>query len=396
MIDLCLINPNNRTPAPFAAIEPPLWLGLIAGYEKAHGKKVAVLDAEAENLTIRQTVKTVKDLNPQKTLIVCMGNNPSVSSTPKWPVTERLLLYIDAEVTGLHPIAIHYPGVIREPFQGFPTVPWDGLHKNLYRAHNWHCLDDVDKRSPYAVLYTSLNCPYHCNYCNVHTLYGDHKVRYRPLEDVFKELDYFARQGIHNIKIWDECFTLNEQRVHRICDYIIDKGYQFNMWAYTRLGSVRPIMLSKLWMAGNRWLAVGFENLNDRKVMGPLEAIQLIRECGLNIIANFMFGLPGESIDSMRASLDFAIRHNFEWVNFQVALPYPGSKWWDSLTVKHLEWSRFNQFSPTMYGNPEAIAFREHAFRTYFNRPEYLDMIAEKFGEKAKAHIQEMLKWKIK
>ena len=52
MIDLCLINPNNRTPAPFAAIEPPLWLGLIAGYHLAEGKSVAIIDAAAEGLTV--------------------------------------------------------------------------------------------------------------------------------------------------------------------------------------------------------------------------------------------------------------------------------------------------------------------------------------------------------
>lgn len=420
MIDLVLVNPNGRNPAPFAAIEPPLWLGLIAGKGMSQGLFVEVIDAEAYNLDTETILNWIVAYHPEAVEIVVMGNNPSVSSTPKWSITEQLLkelnkVYFGAVyVTGLHPLAVYKNEKLKyfnikqlQKLAELPwhvdftkcdgySVPWSKFDLSKYRAHNWHCLDDVDKRSPYAVLYTSLNCPHSCFYCNVHTLYGDRKVRYRPLEDVFKELDYFAEKGIRNIKIWDECFTTNPDRVKKICDYIIANAYDFNMWAYCRLDQVEPVMLSKMWLAGIKWLAYGFESTGDSKFKEAMMATELTRETGHYIIGNFMFGLPSETVENWKASLDFAMQQNFEWANFQVALPYPGSAWYDGLKEKPTDWARFSQFHTNMYGNKEAIKFREYAFRTYFNRPEYLEMIESRFNEKAKNHVLEMLKWKIK
>ena len=324
-----------------------------------------------------------------------MGNNPSVSSTPKMPIAEELLRHIPARLTGLHPIAVDYPGTIKRPFEECPNVPWNLLPMDKYRAHNWHCLDALDKKSPYAVLYTSLNCPFDCFYCNVHTLYGDRQIRHRPMKDIFADLTFFAKQGIRNIKIWDELFCLDRYRVERICDFIVSLGFDFNIWAYARLDIVMSKMLIKMKQAGINWVAYGFETASDKKSKVSRKAIDMTREAGINIIANFMFGLPGETLCGMQDSLDMAIQENFEYVNFNVALPYPGSAWYASLKDKPTDWARFNQFSPKNL-NPEVARFRNMAFETYFNRPEYLFMIKAKFGEKAEAHIKEMVKWKIR
>ncbi|KKN63739.1 hypothetical protein LCGC14_0498430 [marine sediment metagenome] len=392
--DLVLVNPNGRLQVPFAAVEPPLWLGLIAGNYVGRGDPdLRILDAEAENLTIEQTVKRVEEYNTKDILLVVMGNNPSVSSTPKWPVAGRLLKRLPtAMVAGLHPMAMKHPRDWGE-LKGTPSVPWEMFDLSKYRAHNWHCLDDLDRRSPYAVLYTSLNCPFSCHYCNIHALYGGHTVRYRPMEKVKQELDYFAAKGIRNIKIWDECFTLNTQRVREICDYIISQGYDFNMWAYGRLDSVDPVMLSRMWRAGIRWIAYGFESTGDKKFKQSDWAVQVTQESGLSIIANFMFGLPGEKLGDMQASLDYAMKRNFEWLNLSIALPYPGSPWWYSLKRKPTKWERFGQFNPNMYGSRKAIDFRREAFKQYFSRPEYLKKIGRKFGDGAVEHIKGMLKW---
>src|SRR4030095_5848734 len=44
-----------------------------------------------------------------------------------------------------------------------PGVAWDLLPMEKYRAHNWHCFGDL-QRQPYAALYTTLGCPYHCSF----------------------------------------------------------------------------------------------------------------------------------------------------------------------------------------------------------------------------------------
>jgi radical SAM superfamily enzyme YgiQ (UPF0313 family) len=405
-VDLLLINPNNKVPSPFAAVEPPLWASLIAGYQLSQGKSVRIFDAEAEGLDIKNLMLLTFVLNPKEVMVVVMGNNPSVSSTPKMPIAEELLKYLpEAKITGLHPMAVDYPGVIREPFKGCPNIPWDLLPMDKYRAHNWHCLEDVTNRSPYAVLYTSLNCPFKCSYCNVHTLYGNRKMRYRPMPYILNDLDYFAEKGIRHIKIWDELFCLDNDRVNTICDYIIKMEYDFNVWAYARVDTINQLTLHKMKKAGINWLAYGFESGSDevRKLShkGFVEsdlhsAIASTRFAGINIMGNFIFGLPGDDIDSMNQSLEMACKENFEFVNFYVGMPYPGSEWYKSLKNPPTDWSRFNQYAPNPYADPKVVKFRDEAFDTYFNRSEYLKMIKHKFGIKAQNHILDMLKWRIR
>jgi len=389
MINLVLVNPNNRIPAPFAAIEPPLWLGLIAGYRLAQGDNVAIVDAEAEELTVKQTVKRVEELHPKQTIIVVMGANPSVSSTPKWPVTEELLEHLDAKVTGIHPIAVNHPRAIAHPFQGCPIIPWYLFcPMDKYRAHNWHCLADLESRKSYAILYTSLNCPYNCYYCNVHTLYGDHNLRLSPMEDVTGELDFFAEMGIRNIKIWDELFCLNEKRVVAICDHIISAGYHFNIWAYARLDTVTPKMLSKMKAAGINWLAYGFESVKDKKFISRAEdVIRMTKEAGIAIIANFMFGLPGTTREDDRASVNFAKKQLFEFVNFYDAKPYPGSQWYED-TKPDIKPVEFDQYA-------DISAFRDCAFVDYFTNPSYLRMIQAKWGNQAIDQIKGMMQCRL-
>ena len=93
-----------------------------------------------------------------------------------------------------------------------------------YRAHNWHCLGG-QPRQPYAALYTSLGCPYHCSFCCIQAPFksgekaAGHKASvnsYRTWnpDRVLAEIDVLVnRYGVRNIKIADEMFVLNRRHV---------------------------------------------------------------------------------------------------------------------------------------------------------------------------------------
>ena len=72
------------------------------------------------------------------------------------------------------------------------------------------------------------------------------------------------RYGVRNIKIADEMFVLHPRHVLGICDAIIERGYDLNIWAYARVDTVKDEMLEKLKRAGFNWLAFGIEAANDR------------------------------------------------------------------------------------------------------------------------------------
>lgn len=378
---MIIINPKSSNPMKYRTIEPPIWCALMA----KDGDTIV-------DLEIQGWMPIGKDI-----LIVAMGSNPSASSTPKMPEVNRLKkFYPWAKVTGLHPMATGEADVnipTPEELVKIPRAKWELLDMTKYKAHNWHCLHDIDHRDKYAVLYTSYGCPFDCDFCNIHTIYGGRKVYYRNPQDVISEIDFLVKNyHVRNLKLCDELFTLNPTHVSAICDGI--KDYHLNIWAYARVGTVTPTMLLKMKQAGINWLGYGFESSSPRVLQGVnknyqgiLETVQMTKDAGINIIGNFIFGLPNDTLKTMAETLEFAWKLRCEYVNFYCALPYPGSKLYNDSK----DWGSFDQYSPNI-GVPKLVKdFRDKAFQEYFSNPQYLAMIQSKFGTKAKNHIKDML-----
>jgi len=372
---MIIVNPNSKVPGKFSAIEPPIWCAYLA----ADGDRIVDLQVE----------KAITINNGEDVLIVVMGNNPSASSTPKMLEVQKLLRQIpNAKIAGLHPIATEeatYPMPTREELVKI-TPRWDLIDFSKYKAHNWHCLHDLDSRGNYGVVYSSFGCPFSCYFCNIHTLYSG--ITFRKPQDVIDEIGYLVSKGVKNLKFCDELFALNKQHVFDICDGI--KDFNLNIWAYARADTITSELLKKMKGAGFNWLAYGFDG-GDKG--NPSEAVKMTREAGINVMGNFMFGLPG---DDMKRTFAMAVDLQCEFVNFYVALPYPGSEWYESLKDKSTDWSSFNQYSPNICADYEVVKFRDEAYLRYITRPEYLKMIREKFGDKAKAHILEMAEWRFR
>jgi radical SAM superfamily enzyme YgiQ (UPF0313 family) len=129
--------------------------------------------------------------------------------------------------------------------------------------------------------------------------------------------------------------------------------------------------------------------------------VRNVQDAGINIIGNYIFGLPEDTIESMQETLDLALDLNCEFANFYSAMAYPGSP----LYLQALElgwqlpttWSGFSQHAvdtlplPTKHLSAgEVLRFRDRAFDVYFSSPSYLGMVKRKFGEETVAHIGEM------
>src|SRR5262249_41649244 len=226
-----------------------------------------------------------------------------------------------------------------------PGVAWDLLPMGRYRAHNWHCLDGLE-RQPYAALYTTLGCPYHCTFCCIQAPFKSgeraagrkesaNSYRYWSPDRLLHQIDLLVnRYGVRNLKIADEMFVLNRRHVLGICDRLIERGYGLNIWAYTRVDTVQDGMVEKLKAAGFNWLAFGIEAGADRvrasvdKAFAQEEVYRVIEEvraAGISVIGNYIFGLPEDDLDTMQATLDLAIDLNCEFANFYSAMAYPGS-----------------------------------------------------------------------
>jgi len=375
---------------PTRAIEPPIWCALIA---KENDR---IIDMEVTDMNFSSSDDVV---------IVVMGSNPSASSTPKMPEALRIKQMIPhAKLTGLHPMATGEADIdlpTAEELVKIKRARWELLDMTKYKAHNWHCLKDIEHRDKYAVLYTSYGCPYDCDFCNIHTIYKGRKVCYRKPIDVAEEIDYLVRNyGIRNLKLCDELFTLNPKHVSDICNLI--KGYKLNIWAYARVGSVTTKMLYEMKLAGINWLAYGFESGNadvlkgvSKKYGDIFETVKITKDAGINIMGNFIFGLPEDTMDTMEETFQLAQALECEYVNFYCAMAYPGSKLYDQ---QDHNWKHYDQYSPYIkpmnskyLSQRQVVDFRTTAFQRYFTDKKYLNMVRSKFGMKAKHHIIDMV-----
>ena len=228
-----------------------------------------------------------------------------------------------------------------------PGIAWDLLPSlKKYRTAGWHSWSNNSDKQPFAALYTSLGCPYTCSFCMINIInrtdssenissQDSNIFRWWTPEFIIKQFDYFAKQGVKNIKIADELFVLNPNHFMKICDMIIERKYDFNIWAYSRIDTCKPEYLDKLKKAGVNWLGLGIENPSSviRKEVHKdafknvkiIDIIDSIRNAGINVAANYIFGLPEETKESLEFTYNFAEETNTEMVNFYSAMAYPGS-----------------------------------------------------------------------
>src|SRR5262249_46409206 len=153
-----------------------------------------------------------------------------------------------------------------------------------------------------------LGCPYKCSFCCIQAPFkdgeraagmreGTNSYRTWSPERVVSEIDILVnRYGVRNIKIADEMFVLGRKHVLGIFEKLIERRYDLNIWAYTRIDTVKEGMLPALRDAGFRWLAVGIEAGSDRVREGVDKAfdqedifniIEDIRAAGINVIGNY-------------------------------------------------------------------------------------------------------------
>jgi radical SAM superfamily enzyme YgiQ (UPF0313 family) len=290
---------------------------------------------------------------------------------------------------------------------------WHLLPMDHYRAHNWQCFGDLGARQPYASIYTSLGCPFRCSFCCINAPFGTNRYRMRGPAAVVAEIDTLYREyGVKTFKIIDEMFVLNDRHVREICEGLAAKPYagDLNIWAYARVDTVKPEMLGLLRKARLRWLALGIESgsahvrdgadksFSQDDIIGIVRSIQ---KADINVIGNYIFGLPDDDMATMRETLDLALELNCEFANFYSAMAYPGSPLYDQAVAGGLalpgSWSGFSQHSYDCHPLPtehidaaDVLRFRDDAFHEYFAAPHYLDMATQKFGVETRVHIERM------
>lgn len=189
-------------------------------------------------------------------------------------------------------------------------------------------------------LVSSRGCPHGCIYCPVKAAIGM-KWRRRSSAGIVEEIQYWYDRGYRQFSMLDDNFTFNKDRVIEICGEIKRrdfKGLELNCNNGIRADRVNYDMLKLMKEAGFKYLAFGVEagnnkvlkSINKGETMEQMDAaVKAAVELGYKVTLFFIVGSPGETIEDVKDSINFALKYPVFDVRFYNLIPFPKSKLYD-------------------------------------------------------------------
>ena len=211
-------------------------------------------------------------------------------------------------------------------------------------------------------------------------------------------------------------FFLNKNYYEPLLNGIIDRGLKFNLWAYSRIDTVREKYLD-LFKKLNKLVSSGIESANQNvrfeiskgkfKDVHIKDVVKTIQNSDINVLGNYIFGFPNEDYKEMQQTLDLALELNTEHANFYPCQALPGSPLYTQAKIEgwklpdsyegYAFLSYESQPLPTRYRSAEEVLeFRDNAWQKYFSNENFLSLVENKFGLKQKENLIEMSKIKLK
>ncbi len=188
-------------------------------------------------------------------------------------------------------------------------------------------------RHPNASAISSRGCPYTCSYCDRSVF--RRSFRYNSADYVYRHMKYLKdRWNIRHINFYDDQFTLNRKRVEELCKKLIDEplGMTFNCAVRAEHVDFELLKLMKqagCWMAslgietGDPDLLAQHRQNADLKMIA--DTIHDMKRAGIRVKGLLMLGLPGETEESVKRSMEYVFSLPIDDFNLAKFTPFPGS-----------------------------------------------------------------------
>jgi radical SAM superfamily enzyme YgiQ (UPF0313 family) len=241
-------------------------------------------------------------------------------------------------------------------------------------------------KGPFSFIVTSRGCPAGCKYCIKHVSYGP-TIRLRSAPKLLEEIAELYRLGIRNVHMFADLFTYSRAQVVELCQGLLQSTMNIRWTCNSRVDFVDRELLDLMKRAGCWCIAWGVESGNAEILARahksvPLartrESIQMSHEAGILNWGYFIIGLPGETEETIRETIDFAKSLPLDIALFHVAAPYPGTPLFEEVARNGwfragVRWEDVNMDESTVIDYPhlpaerleywQKRAFREWAFR---------------------------------
>ncbi|MBW1837119.1 MAG: cobalamin-dependent protein [Deltaproteobacteria bacterium] len=217
---------------------------------------------------------------------------------------------------------------IRKPVADLDSLPLPARHQvplGRYRALGM----------PISMT-TSRGCPFKCIFCVGRKMVGP-RVRYWSPAKIVDEMEYVNTLNFHQINIADDLFTADNRHCLAVCDEIVNRKLEINWTAFARVDTVSKKLVDKLKEAGCHTLSFGVESANEKilrtiqkgiSLNQVIDAVTLCTAAGITPQVSFILGLPGETPETLKETVDFGKRLKTMGVHhgFHLLVPFPGTE----------------------------------------------------------------------
>jgi anaerobic magnesium-protoporphyrin IX monomethyl ester cyclase len=240
------------------------------------------------------------------------------------------------------------------------AIPFPAHHLfKIERYTNLNPLTDgLDPDARAYTVVTSRGCPYKCTYCSK-PITGD-TWRGRSVENVIAEWRWLVEDlGATEIGVTDDIWNLDRGRAKDLCRALIDNKLNHIPWVTIhgmKVNNTDQELFSLMKTAGCRRVGFGVENGDDwmlRHVIKKGQTVDMVRQAfkwaqnaRLQTMGFFIFGMPGETEESMEKTIQLALELDPDLAHFLMAAPFPGTEMWEILE-KHgqvfsdnMDWSQ--------------------------------------------------------
>lgn len=391
---ISFVNPPYKTiyknVSGASGIIPPLGIAEIASYIRTKGYESNIIDANALDISIEETVNAITELNPDILGITATTSSFQVASeiiSKYKEINPKVLtviggvhastsaieilsdyLHFDLVVSGEGEKAFelilnsyssndfsNIPGVsycdknnevqstqTSSPhllIKDLPSPAFDLLPMEKYQLPIHH--SGFGKKipfQPFFMIFTGRGCPMSCNFCASHTVWGN-KVRFKTTEQVMHEIDTIV--NVYNVKVFDiadDIFTINKSRLYEILNAIIERDYKIHFNCSSRADTLNSKDLELLKKAGCYLIRFGLEsgsqtilNLMNKRLdlEKSISTVKLTHKYKIATSASYILGYPGETKETALETIKFAKKLKTSVSLFFFAIPYKGTSLYD-------------------------------------------------------------------
>lgn len=185
---------------------------------------------------------------------------------------------------------------------------------------------------------TSRGCPFNCVFCNSHSIWTN-KWRKRSTKYLIEEIKILiSKYKRKTIVFNDDSFNIDAKRVMNFCNELIIQKLNIIWSTSVRVDLITPEIAAKIKQSGCYNVSIGIESANNevlKKINKKTtiekisDGINILRDAGIDVMGQFMIGNPGDNLDTVKESIEFAKMSNLTGVEFYTALPYKDTLLWE-------------------------------------------------------------------